>query len=70
MALRCVFHHEFGKLALLPVIVLFEVSMSMAQGAAPETAPPLFPGGGLLSHNSIFTTRGVLPPSSNIPATA
>ena len=69
MALRCVFRHEFGKVALLPLVVLFEVSMSMAQGAAPETAPPLFPGGGLLSYNSIFTTRGVLP-TSNIPVTA
>ncbi len=70
MALRCVFRHQFGKLALLSVILLFKVSMSMAQGAAPETAPPLFPGGGLLSYNSIFTTRAVLPLSSNIPATA
>ena len=26
---------------------------------APETAPPLFPGGGLISYNSIFTTRGL-----------
>ena len=29
-----------------------------AQGPAPETAPPLFPGGGLVSYNSVFTTRG------------
>ena len=70
MALRCVFRHEFGKVALLSLVVLFEVSMSMAQGAAPETAPPLFAGGGLLSYNSIFTTRGVLPTSNNIPVTA
>ena len=42
-----------------------------AQGPAPETAPPLFPGGGLISYNSIFTTRGLMPESSaNIPATA
>src|SRR6202030_4830465 len=27
-----------------------------AQGPAPETAPPFFPGGGLISYNSIFTT--------------
>jgi hypothetical protein len=33
----------------------------MAQGPAPETAPPLFPGGGLISYNSIFTTRGAPP---------
>jgi hypothetical protein len=31
-----------------------------AQGPAPETAPPLFPGGGLLSYNSIFNTREVM----------
>ncbi|HET9282212.1 MAG TPA: hypothetical protein VFR24_09655 [Candidatus Angelobacter sp.] len=28
-----------------------------AQGPAPETAPTLFPGGALVSYNSIFTTR-------------
>ncbi len=43
----------------------------LAQGPAPETAPPLFPGGGLVSYNSIFTTRGpMLSPSRNIPVTA
>jgi len=42
-----------------------------AQGAAPETAPPLFPGGGLISYNSVFTTRGLMPSASGgIPATA
>ncbi|PYX33402.1 MAG: hypothetical protein DMG77_00310 [Acidobacteria bacterium] len=31
----------------------------------------MFPGGGLISYNSIFTTRGLMPESSaNIPATA
>jgi hypothetical protein len=31
----------------------------------------LFPGGGLISYNSVFTTRGLGPQSSgNIPATA
>lgn len=41
------------------------------QGAAPETAPPLFPGGGLISYNSIFTTRGSVPGNpASIPATA
>ena len=39
------------------------------QGPAPETAPPLFPGGGLVSYNSIFTTRGATP-GSDIPHTA
>ncbi len=41
------------------------------QGPAPETAPPLFPGGGLFSYNSVFTTRGLMPESvGNIPLTA
>jgi hypothetical protein len=43
----------------------------MAQGAAPETAPPLFPGGGLVSYNSVFTNRELMPSASaGIPATA
>src|SRR5262249_42317014 len=42
-----------------------------AQGAAPETAPTLFPGGGLVSYNSVFTTRGLMAEAGgNIPATA
>jgi hypothetical protein len=41
-----------------------------AQGAAPETAPPLFPGGGLFSYNSVFTTRDFMPGTpAGIPAT-
>jgi hypothetical protein len=51
--------------------VLLCASTIRAQSPAPETAPPLFPGGGLVSYNSIFTTRGRVPQSSgNIPATA
>lgn len=47
------------------------VSTAFGQGAAPESAPPLFPGGGLLSYNSIFTTRGFMPGApSGIPPTA
>ena len=46
-------------------------SAAWGQGPAPETAPPLFPGGGLLSYNSIFTTRASTQAlSGNIPATA
>jgi hypothetical protein len=41
----------------LPPIVLFCASTATGQGPAPETAPPLFPGGGLVSYNSIVTTR-------------
>ena len=54
----------------LPLLTLF-TSIASAQGSAPETAPPLFPGGGLISYNSVFTTRGVIAdPSGNIPLTA
>src|SRR5437763_6208428 len=53
------------------LILLLCAPVVRAQGPAPETAPPLFPGGGLVSYNSIFTTRGLMPESSgNIPATA
>ncbi|HUC55604.1 MAG TPA: hypothetical protein VMR90_16250 [Candidatus Cybelea sp.] len=53
------------------VLLWLLVSTASAQGPAPETAPPLFPGGGLLSYNSIFTTRGPLSlPSGTIPLTA
>lgn len=37
---------------------LLLAATAAAQGPAPETAPPLFPGGALLSYNSIVTTRG------------
>ncbi len=55
----------------LAVAVLFFGATASRQGPAPETAPPLFPGGGLVSYNSVFTTRGPVPAlSGNIPATA
>jgi hypothetical protein len=57
--------------AWLFLVLLCGVSAARAQGPAPETAPPLFPGGGLISYNSIFTTRGGTPrPAGDIPATA
>ena len=57
--------------AALLLFALFGVASARAQGPAPETAPTLFPGGGLISYNSIFTTRGLLPGSpGNIPDTA
>ena len=47
------------------------VSAATAQGPAPETAPPLFPGGGLISYNSIITTRAQAPGVfGGIPLTA
>jgi hypothetical protein len=54
-------------LVLLSVLA----STAGAQGPAPETAPPLFPGGGLISYNSVFTTRGPISSlSGDIPLTA
>ncbi|MGC1596609.1 MAG: hypothetical protein WA774_14730, partial [Candidatus Acidiferrales bacterium] len=56
--------------ALLPIFFLLCTLPARAQGPAPETAPPLFPGGALISYNSIFTTRGLMSnPSETIPAT-
>jgi len=55
----------------LSFVLPFCVSGARGQGPAPETAPPLFPGGGLVSYNSIFTTRSLMPGiSSGIPLTA
>jgi len=55
-------------LLLLSLLCASEVR---AQGPAPETAPPLFPGGGLISYNSIFTTRSLMPGvDGRIPTTA
>jgi hypothetical protein len=56
-----------------PGLILLSLlaSTASAQGPAPETAPPLFPGGGLISYNSILTTRGpIAVPSGDIPSTA
>ena len=48
-----------GKHCTFPLILaLFALLPSVqAQGPAPETAAPLFPGGALISYNSVFTTR-------------
>jgi outer membrane putative beta-barrel porin/alpha-amylase len=61
-----------GRSFLLGLVFLpLFVSTANAQGPAPETAPPLFPGGGLVSYNSIFTTRALTPGAhGSIPATA
>jgi hypothetical protein len=51
-------------------ILIFGANVN-GQGPAPETAPPLFPGGVLLSYNSVFTDRSLMPAASGvIPATA
>jgi len=49
-----------GEIILPAVLVLSLVAVApaRAQGPAPETAPTLFPGGALVSYNSVFTTRG------------
>lgn len=61
---------RFACLALL-FLSLPCASELKAQGPAPETAPPLFPGGGLVSYNSIFTTRSLMPGiPGGIPVTA
>jgi hypothetical protein len=55
----------------LAVFALASAPLAHAQGAAPETAPPLFPGGALVSYNSVFTTRESMPGmSGGIPVTA
>jgi hypothetical protein len=46
---------------LLLSFTLLWASAAGGQGPAPETAPPLFPEGGLLSYSSNFTTRGLMP---------
>ena len=53
------------------VFVLSWQVPARAQGPAPESAPPLFPGGALISYSSTFLTRG-LPngPAGAIPPTA
>jgi hypothetical protein len=56
---------------LLVLLLWLWASTARAQGPAPETAPPLFPGGGLVSYNSVFSTRGArLETPGGIPLTA
>ena len=61
---------RFFVVALL-ILASCCVPVTKAQGPAPESAPPLFPGGALFSYSSTFLTRG---PTSEltggIPATA
>ena len=59
-----------GGAKFVPLLFAVFVSAARGQGPAPETAPPLFPGGGLISYNSIFTTRTLMPQSVGIPLTA
>ncbi len=51
--------------------LLLGAATARGQGPAPETAPPLFPGGAFISYNSIFTTRALEPAiAGGIPLTA
>ena len=62
---------NFGRTLCLTLALSVCAPAAFGQGAAPETAPPLFPGGGLVSYNSVFLTRGFMPGApSGIPATA
>jgi hypothetical protein len=55
----------------LVLVMLFAATRAAGQGPAPETAPPLFPGGAFISYNSVFTTRGMMAGTSgSIPANA
>jgi hypothetical protein len=66
---RLAFRYGCAKFVPLLFVVFISMSTARGQGPAPETAPPLFPGGGLVSYNSIFTTRGLMP-SVSVPSTA
>ena len=71
MKFRSLFRILCGRWALLSLASLLCVPSARGQGAAPESAPPLFPGGGLVSYSSTFTTRSpMLEPSGSIPSTA
>jgi hypothetical protein len=71
VGLRRVYRCSCGHWSSLPFVLLLWASTLKAQGPAPETAPPLFPGGALVSYNSIFTTRGLMRQTvGNISATA
>ena len=62
---------HLGRTFWLTLVLSVCAAQVHGQGAAPETAPPLFPGGGLVSYSSVFTTRGLVPGmSQGIPATA
>ena len=64
--------HEPTRVSAIAIAFLFlGLAPAAAQGPAPETAPPLFPGGALLSYNSVITTRGpVANPAGTVPLTA
>ena len=69
IALRKVLLCGSGYAALFAVLAACAPTAA-AQGASPETAATLFPGGALVSYDSIFTTRSVFTsPTGNMPST-
>ena len=68
---RTVFSYRAIYAALLSLLSVVCAPRAQAQGASPETGATLFPGGALVSYNSVFATRGVFgSPSGNMPSTA
>ena len=68
-------HNWIGCGRLVSALLLFLMCCwapaTKAQGPAPESAPPLFPGGALISYSSSFTTRSPMTGiSGGIPLTA
>jgi hypothetical protein len=61
---------NFQRIFWLTFILSVCAPQVHGQGPAPETAPPLFPGGGLVSYNSVFATRGPVDGADGIPVTA
>jgi hypothetical protein len=66
---RIVFRRSFFGFLLF--VMSCQVPLTKAQGPAPESAPPLFPGGALLSYSSTFLTRGRMSGlAGGVPTTA
>jgi hypothetical protein len=47
------------RISAVGALVVISACMLSAQGPAPETAPPMFPGGAFVSYSSNFATRAV-----------
>src|ERR1041385_5050995 len=54
---RTIFDFVWRVFAVCSAVVCL-IAAAAAQGPAPESAPPLFPGGALVSYSSNFVTRG------------
>ena len=57
---RRIFSYRAVYAALLSLLSVICGPCARAQSASPETAPPIFPGGALVSYNSVFATRATL----------